>query len=295
MNPFEASEYIDRIPVQEWDFAEAQLTEFFRREGFYKGYYDHNLYNLSACEVPESIMAFWILGKVWALHQTNQMHLEWELLTNPNVRRGVFCTTTSYRREARPKKGRHNLIFPMFEFEMHGDINDLRALEERLLEFVGFGSKENYIHVRYLDMAERYNTQELTDEHERMMGKEFGPVVFSEYFPEYSNPFWNMWRDMDVSRKIDVLVYGVETVGSAQRSCNVGEMRDRFLNISNGEYAARMFAEFSEEAVMKELNAFLKMVEKNPLVRSGGGIGMTRWIRALKLAGIMPNFSEIMK
>lgn len=292
MNPFQASEFIDHIDPREFDFAEAQLTEFFRKEGFYKGYYDHLPYNLSACEVPESIMAFWILGKVWALHQTNQMHLEWELLTNPAIEKGIFCTTTSYRREARPKKGRHNLIFPMFEFEMHGDINDLRALEERLLEFTGFGPKENFVHVQYLDMAKRYNTKELTDEHERIMGEEFGPVVFSEYFPEYSNPFWNMWRDGELSRKIDVLVYGVENFGSAQRSCNVDEMRDRFLHISNGEYAARMFAEFSEEAVMKELNAFLEMVEKNPLIRSGGGIGGTRWIRALKLAGIMPDFSK---
>ena len=95
----------------------------------------------------------------------------------------------------------------------------------------------------------------------------------------------------DVAQKIDVLLFGIETIGSAERSCDVDEMRKRFLTISNGEYAARMFAEFSEETVMKELNAFLSMVESKPLVRSGGGIGITRWIRALKYAGIMPDFS----
>lgn len=290
MNPFQASEYIDRIPVEEWDFAEAQLTEFFRKEGFKKGYYDHLPYNMSACEVPESIMTFNILGRVWALHQTNQMHLEWELLTNPRIEKGVFCTTVSYRKEAKPIKGRHNLIFPMFEFEMYGDMGVLRGLEGRLLKFVGFD--RNFVYADYMNMANRYGVKELTGEHETRMWKEFGPIVFLEYFPEYTSPFWNMLRIGDLSQKIDVLLYGIETIGSAQRSCNVEEMKDRFLTISNGEYAATMFAEFTEKQVMKELDAFLEIVASNPLVRSGGGIGMTRWIRALKLAGIMPNFSK---
>lgn len=292
MDPFQASEFIDRIPVEEWDFAEDQLTEFFRKEGFKKGYYDHLPYNMSACEVPESIMTFNILGRVWALHQTNQMHLEWELLTNPRIKKGVFCTTVSYRREAKPIKGRHNLIFPMFEFEMHGDMLALRDLERRLLKFVGFSSKSEFVYANYMNMANRYGVKELIGEHEKKMWEEFGPVVFLQHFPEYTSPFWNMLRIGDLSQKIDVLLYGIETIGSAQRSCNVEEMRDRFLNISNGEYAATMFSNFTEEQVMAELNAFLNKVKENPLVRSGGGIGGIRWIRALKLAGIMPDFSE---
>ena len=32
--------------------------------------------------------------------------------------------------------------------------------------------------------------------------------------------------------KVDVIIHGVETIGSAERSCNVQEMRDQFYKIS---------------------------------------------------------------
>ena len=52
------------------------------------------------------------------------MWLEYELLKNPNVP-GYFCVSTSYRNEPNPVPGRHNLIFPMFEFEMKGGMEEL--------------------------------------------------------------------------------------------------------------------------------------------------------------------------
>ena len=36
------------------------------------------------------------------------------------------------------------MIFPMFEFEMHGDLNDMIKMEEELLEFLGFGDKNSF-------------------------------------------------------------------------------------------------------------------------------------------------------
>ena len=65
------------------------------------------------------------------------MWLEYELLNNPNVN-VVFCITTSYRDEPNPIEGRHDKIFPMFEFEARGDIGDLKELEAELLEYLGF-------------------------------------------------------------------------------------------------------------------------------------------------------------
>jgi hypothetical protein len=61
------------------------------------------------------------------------MWLEHELLSNPELP-GVFCVTTSYRNEQNPIPGRHETIFPMFEFETHGTMKDLAALEEEIIK-----------------------------------------------------------------------------------------------------------------------------------------------------------------
>ena len=66
------------------------------------------------------------------------MWLEHELLINPNYP-GVFCISTSYRNEPNPIPGRHEKIFPMFEFESKGNMNDLIRLESELLAYLGLG------------------------------------------------------------------------------------------------------------------------------------------------------------
>ena len=54
--------------------------------------------------------------------------------------------------------------------------------------------------------------------------------------------------------------------------------------ISNGEYANMLFSQFSKERVQGEMNDFLS---KEFFPRFGGGIGMTRMIRALKLSNLI--------
>ena len=98
---------------------------------------------LAACEDPATISQYIFGGVNWPLPQTGQMWLERELLDNPKVN-GVFCITTSYRNEPNPIEGRHDKIFPMFEFESHGDINDMVELESELLEHLGF---ENLVYI----------------------------------------------------------------------------------------------------------------------------------------------------
>lgn len=61
-------------------------------------------------------------------------------------------------------------------------------------------------------------------------------------------------------------------------------MRDNFHNISEGMYANLLYAQFTKERVEEELEKFLSL-EFFP--RCGGGIGITRMIRALKLAKIL--------
>jgi hypothetical protein len=61
-------------------------------------------------------------------------------------------------------------------------------------------------------------------------------------------------------------------------------MRDTFYTISGGEYANTLFSQFGKARVEKELEDFLKT---DFFPRSGGGIGVTRMIRAMKLSNLI--------
>ena len=80
------------------------------------------------------------------------------------------------------------------------------------------------------------------------------------------------------SKKIDVILGGMETIGSAERSTDVEQMRDTFHTITDGAYASLLFQLFGKERVEAELEEFLK---HDFFPRVGGGIGMTRMISAL--------------
>ncbi len=271
---------IDLIDPKDYSHAVYLLRNFFIKKGFLDVPVQHRLSILAACEDPRTIGEFHYAGNVWPLPQTGQMWLEYELLKNPEAP-GFFCISTSYRNEPHPVPGRHNLIFPMFEFETHGTIDDLMKLEKELLEFLGFGKPENYKDLEYKNAARDLGVGELTGEHEKILADKFGSVIFLKNFPELTSPFWNMRRTTDgYSNKIDILLYGIETIGSAERSIDPEEMRHRFETISGGLYAEILYARFGRARVEKELDEFLsnKFIE-----RCGGGIGMTRIIRALKL------------
>ena len=132
--------------------------------------------------------------------------------------------------EPNPVPGRHDIIFPMFEFEFKGDINELVELQKELLVHLGY-NKDNFYENDYKAIAEEFGTTELEHEHEESMyAKEDGtPTFFLTDFPEYTSPFWNMKRRGDIANKVDVILHGVETIGSAERSCDPDEMHDQFL------------------------------------------------------------------
>ena len=70
----------------------------------------------------------------------------------------------------------------------------------------------------------------------------------------------------------------METIGSAERSTDVEQMRDTFHTITDGAYSKLLFDLFGKERVEAELEEFLKF---DFFPRVGGGIGMTRMIAAL--------------
>ena len=85
-------------------------------------------------------------------------------------------------------------------------------------------------------------------------------------------------KDYLVSRKIDVILNGMETIGSAERSTDKEQMRETFYTISDGKYAQLIIDLFGKERVEKELEEFL---EFDFFPRSGGGIGVTRIMQAI--------------
>ena len=255
-----------------------KMREFFLQKGFIEVPTQSRLSILAACENPHSITTFNYSGEVWPLPQTGQMWLEHELLKNPEWP-GCFCISTSYRQEKNPIPGRHELIFPMFEFESKGGMKELLKLESELLAHLGF---DQPIEVNYDEVCEEYGgVPILENEHESRMWNEKGSVVSLQYFPRRTNPFWNMKnKDGEIFNKVDVILYGQETIGSAERSCDVEKMREMFYTIEDGKYSEKLFELFGKERVEAELELFLNY-EFFP--RFGGGIGMTRLARAYEM------------
>ena len=132
----------------------------------------------------------------------------------------------------------------------------------------------------YSEWQEEYEVDgELTAEHETKMFNDYVTTMITD-FPEFTSPFWNMSRYEGgaTSKKIDVILGGMETIGSAERSCDVNMMRDTFHTITGGEYSELLYKLFGKERVEAELEKFL---EFDFFPRVGGGIGMTRMISAL--------------
>jgi aspartyl/asparaginyl-tRNA synthetase len=255
-----------------------KMRQFFLEKNFIEVPTQSRLSILAACENPHSVKTFEYNGEIWPLPQTGQMWLEYELLKNPEWE-GVFCISTSYREEKNPIPGRHEMIFPMFEFESKGGMKELLKLESELLEYLGFDS---LVEVNYEDVCEEYGgVPILENEHEQRMWEEKGSVISLQNFPRRTNPFWNMKHNNgEIFNKVDVILYGQETIGSAERSSDVEKMKEMFYTIENGGYSAKLFELFGKERVEKELEEFLSL---NFFERFGGGIGLTRMARAYEL------------
>ena len=117
------------------------------------------------------------------------------------------------------------------------------------------------------------------------MRDDYGNITFLTEFPQRTHPFWNMKHKVDdIYSKVDVIMFGMETIGSAERSCNVDEMRKQFYTISDGEYATLLFNHFGRKRVEDELEEYFSL---DMFERFGGGIGVTRMVRAMKESNIL--------
>jgi aspartyl/asparaginyl-tRNA synthetase len=261
-----------------------KLRSFFLSKNFIEVHTQNRLSILAACEDPFNVQTFQYAGKVWPLVQTGQMWLEYEILSKPDVA-GYFCVTTSYRMEPNPVPGRHDIIFPMFEFEFKGDINELVELQKELLVHLGYNSN-NFYENDYKSIAKEFGTTELEHEHEEKLYTDKSPVAFIKNFPEFTSPFWNMRRNPndDTSYKVDVILSGMETFGSAEREVDKDVMRAKFESIMGGSYKNKLFELFGEERTRAELDEYLEL---NFIKRSGCGIGVTRLIKSMEKEGLL--------
>ena len=261
-----------------------KLREFFLAKNFIEVHTQNRLSILAACEDPFNVQTFQYTGKVWPLVQTGQMWLEYEILSKPDVA-GYFCVTTSYRMEPNPVPGRHDVIFPMFEFEFKGDIHELVELQKELLVHLGY-NKDNFYENDYKAIAQEFDTTELEHEHEEKLYTDKSPVAFIKNFPEFTSPFWNMRRnpDDDTSYKVDVILSGMETFGSAEREVDKDVMRAKFESIMEGSYKNKLFELFGEERTRAELDEYLEL---DFIKRSGCGIGVTRLIKSMDKEGLL--------
>lgn len=265
-----------------------KLRSYCLEQGLLESHPQNRMSILAACEDPCTIATVEYGGYKWPLPQTGQMWLEHDILHADDDVKGFFCVTTSYRNEPNPVKGRHDLVFPMFEFELRGGFDRLIEFCEGLLSHMGYDrSKFNY--GDYMDVAKHYNTTEVEHEHEARLYKDFGSVYFLKNFPNFTSPFWNMKRHDDrfLSYKLDVIVNGMETIGSAERSCDVEQMRHDFETISNGMYAKTLYNKLDKEGVDTELNDYLSTPSITKTVRCGGGIGLTRLIKGMEKEGLL--------
>lgn len=281
-----STKQIGYVDAEEYNAVSRHFREFMWKEGFIEDHPQSRLSVMAACENPDNIATFNYAGMLYPLPQTGQMWLEYRMLRKPGK---YFCITTSFRNEPNPISGRHDKIFPMFEFELPGNIDDLVSMHKKILKH--FGYEQEPVTLDYDTIAKKYNVQELEHEHETRMYEEYGPVVFLKDFPMHTSPFWNMalYDDKQHAKKVDVILSGIETFGSAERATDKDEMRHQFNTISDGKYANILYSQFGKPRVEKELNDYLSydMVE-----RVGAGIGVTRFIRSLKMEGLLQKIIE---
>lgn len=216
--------------------------------------------------------------------QTNQMWLELLLLNNYENENLLYYTTTySYRDEIGIEKRNPdrnvNKSFPMFEWECTGDFNKLLNIINGKLISLDY---ETIKEIEYETICKDFNISIIDDNIEKQLNKYYNSqVVLITYFPERTNPFWNMAYDENKKafKKVDVIIDGQECGGAAERSCDIDLQRNRFYSIEDGKYCQKLFDEFGKDRVINELEYYLKL---NFIPRIGMGWGLTRLINSRK-------------
>ena len=247
---------------------------------------------LAACEDPETLLSYTenSTGREFPLQQTNQMWLEYAILSSIKEMTAIsciYCITESHRDEIHQAKRDPNRIinkrFNMFEFEMVGGFDPFLDVFTDVL--LALGIKEDHIkRITYADACEllkqNRETYILTDADEIWLNDTFAPCTLLTHFPERTNPFWNMHMLPDgTAAKCDLILGGMECAGGAERSTNIQQQEYRFHSLPG--YKQKLYNEFGQKRVLDELDFYFSLL--TPLsIRSGCGIGLSRLAVALE-------------
>lgn len=271
--------------VQSLDFTDItkKLRKFFDKKGWVEVHSQDILRLLSVCEETNTVSNLNYDGMIWPLPQTAQICLEHELSKHPDWK-GVFCLSTSFKNTY--YRENVNKILPMFEFIVRGDMNQLIDLEAELLEYLGFGEIHKYMHTKYNNLTEKYNTDKLNNEHSQLICNDFGSIVFLEDYPNNITTFWNtkLSENKLTSKKVNVIIDGLEVIHSAEMSINKEEMRDQFYKMNNRNYSNSLFANYGKERVEQELEEYLNL---DFSTRAGGYIDINKFIDTMKLNNLL--------
>lgn len=255
----------------------SRLREFFISRGFIEVHPQSHHSFLAIADDVSTITTYSYAGENHLLPQSAHMWLEFELLKNPDLP-GVFCCSTSYRQHKNPVPGRHENIFPIFDFETSGGIQSMLQIQRELLEYLNF-DMEQYKEFTYDNLTLDLGVKHIDAATESLIGQNISPTTVVTNKPDTLNPSWSSKRDGNHVKTSDVLLFGMETIGASERATQTDLMRERFYTMDDGNWAQTLFDTFGQNRVERELGEFLSL---DFFPRSTGSIGLTRMIRALR-------------
>lgn len=224
-------------------------------------------------------------GNIFAIETLDKIDYSYpDLIELP---KGYFAHNTSTRNESRAGDGRREFKFPLTEFEFQNKteesgFDELAEFLSKLLVHLGFDEPKL---VYYDEECQKFGTQYIEDKEEQELCDKYGSAVLLGKFPLRSDPYWNMRHSgNDIYDKIDVIIHGFESAGTAVRSCDPIEMKKNIKLQDSGNYLNTMYDLFGKDRVDNEIDEY---TDYKFVPRCGGGLGMSRIIRGLKLEGIL--------
>jgi len=259
-------------------------VKFFCLErGFFECYVENEISIFSSWDDPFKIKTFKYNNNVVPFTQSNQIHLEYEMLKNPN-RPGYFCITNIYDNSENSLSS-----YPIIEFILKGNMTALEIFEKELLMYLDYDKKFNCNEKDYSYISKKLNrnVSELSNDVKLKIYEKFGPVFLLKNYPEYVNMHWTTKKDLNYNtyNKIVVLLSGIEVIESYEKNTDKNEMLTNFKTLENGLYSKKLFESFGEKQVKEELDNYLT---NNFFIRSVGKIYIDRLITSMLKEGLIP-------
>lgn len=284
------------------------IRDFFQQNGFIDISTPSDWSIIGACYDPKTVALIKSEDCIWPLPQTNQVWLQYELLNSRNLEnssaKGYFFEHTSYNRgkSLQGKKPPRFLpgietitkdiqMSPILEFETNGTMSDLMNLEMDLICHLGYDKPTKLSYEEALEIVNKNQETEILDNaDEQTLCREQNSVILLYNHPERTNPFWNIKRDENTSHscKVDVLMYGLKTIISAERSMNPKDIKHFFFTMKDGEYVKSLYNQFGIDRPIGELYQMLNYLssqtqENEPDPMCGGTIDLVPLIQSYEM------------